>query len=405
MLYSRRRLLRMGGTAAVVALGSRCAGSLKTGAAAAPASAGRPLRHLAPVDVAPDRIIRRQVGLRPFRPSGFVVRAESLGDKLLVHNYGHGGAGVTLSWGTAELAADLVRESGRTGSAAVLGCGAVGLATARVLQDRGFDVTIYAREIPPHTTSDMSGALWQPAYIVERARRTPAWDAQFERAQIVSHRAFQGLVGEDYGVRWEDLYFLSEDPESALPDWGLPQLYPARRALPASENPFAAPRVVVDHMIFIAPPTYLRALVRDFHLAGGRIVVRGFAAPSELAPLAGSVVVNCTGLGARELFGDTELIPIKGQLTVLLPQPEVDYSVLDGDLYMFPRADGILLGGTHERGVETLDPDLEAEKRILAGQRALFGGMRKAPGTEADRLIAGERDTPCLPRGVCRRLP
>lgn len=45
---------------------------------------------------------------------------------------------------------------------------------------------------------------------------------------------------------------------------------------------------------------------------------------------------------------------------------------------MFPRADGILLGGTHERGVETLEPDLEAEKRILAGQRAIFEGMRRA---------------------------
>jgi glycine/D-amino acid oxidase-like deaminating enzyme len=88
------------------------------------------------------------------------------------------------------------------------------------------------------------------------------------------------------------------------------------------------------------------------------------------------IVVNCTGLGARELFGDRELTPIKGQLTVLLPQPNVDYAVVTRDLYMFPRVDGILLGGTHERGVETLEPDLEAEQRILAGQRAIFGSMK-----------------------------
>src|SRR3954469_15249686 len=62
---------------------------------------------LAPVAVEENRIIRRVVGLRPFRPGGFVVRAEPLGDKLLVHNYGHGGGGFTLSWGTAELAAEL----------------------------------------------------------------------------------------------------------------------------------------------------------------------------------------------------------------------------------------------------------------------------------------------------------
>jgi glycine/D-amino acid oxidase-like deaminating enzyme len=128
--------------------------------------------------------------------------------------------------------------------------------------------------------------------------------------------------------------------------------------------------------MFIEPPTYLRALVRDVRLAGGRIVVRAFTAPAELAGLPQPVVVNCTGLGARELFGDAELTAVKGQLTVLLPQPDVDYAVLDGDLYTFPRTDGILLGGTHQRGVETLDPDLEAETRILAGQRALFEGMR-----------------------------
>jgi glycine/D-amino acid oxidase-like deaminating enzyme len=119
-------------------------------------------------------------------------------------------------------------------------------------------------------------------------------------------------------------------------------------------------------------------LIRDFELAGGRIVVRAFAGPAELSLLPDPVVVNCTGLGARELFGDRELTPIKGQLTVLLPQPEVDYAVLTSDLYMFPRRDGILLGGTHERGVETLEPNLEAEQRILSGHRELFGRMRPA---------------------------
>src|SRR5215510_31157 len=139
-------------------------------------------RRLGRVLVSADRIIRTDVGLRPFRPSGFVVRGETLGDKLLVHNYGHGGAGVTLSWGTAELAADMVRESGRTGSAAVVGCGAVGLSTARVLQDRGFDVTIYARALPPDTTSNVAGAMWYPSFGAGRTLRTPEFKAQFAQA-------------------------------------------------------------------------------------------------------------------------------------------------------------------------------------------------------------------------------
>lgn len=84
------------------------------------------------------------------------------------------------------------------------------------------------------------------------------------------------------------------------------------------------------------------------------------------------MIFNCTGLGAGTLFGDKEIMPVKGQLTILLPQPEVDYNLLSGGLYMFPRRDGILLGGTWDRGNSDLSPDLEAQKRILAGHKQLF---------------------------------
>jgi glycine/D-amino acid oxidase-like deaminating enzyme len=100
-----------------------------------------------------------------------------------------------------------------------------------------------------------------------------------------------------------------------------------------------------------------------------------FTTPSQLATLSEPVIVNCTGLGARELFGDRELMPIKGQLHVLLPQAEVDYAVVTGGLYMFPRRDGIILGGTFERGVETMEVNREAEQRIIAGHKRIFEGM------------------------------
>ena len=74
-------------------------------------AAGRNVeRRFAPVKVSRDRLIREVVGLRPYRAEGFVVDAERLGEKLLIHNYGHGGAGITLSWGTASLAVALARE-------------------------------------------------------------------------------------------------------------------------------------------------------------------------------------------------------------------------------------------------------------------------------------------------------
>src|SRR5436853_1968528 len=122
--------------------------------------------RLAAVLLSPDREIRTVVGLRPFRPSGFVVRGEKLGEKLIIHNYGHGGAGITLSWGTAQLAVEEAANI-ETRECAVIGCGVVGLSTARLLQQRGYAVTIYAKAMPPDTTSNVAGGLWDPVTVYD----------------------------------------------------------------------------------------------------------------------------------------------------------------------------------------------------------------------------------------------
>src|SRR5262245_52580730 len=116
---------------------------------------------LAPVNVDENRIIRTVAGLRPYRRSGFVVRAEALGTKRLVHNYGHGGGGITLSWGSARLATELGLQ-GHSGPVAVIGAGVMGLSTARLVQDAGFPVTIYTAALPPDTTSNIAGGQFHP---------------------------------------------------------------------------------------------------------------------------------------------------------------------------------------------------------------------------------------------------
>jgi hypothetical protein len=124
------------------------------------------------------RVIRTTVGLRPHRDSGFVLKAETFDHKTVFHNYGFGGAGMSLAWGTGAMAADMVLAVGDR-RAAVLGCGSPGLTAARQLQRRGFDVTIYAMALPPYTTSNMSMAGFTPtSRLVEGTHRTPAWDAQ-----------------------------------------------------------------------------------------------------------------------------------------------------------------------------------------------------------------------------------
>jgi len=331
-------------------------------------------RVFPPVKVAPERVIRTVVGLRPFRPSGFVVRAEQVGSKKVVHHYGHGGCGVTLSWGTAHLAVDEAYD-GAVSEYAVLGCGAVGLATARLLQRRGGRVTIYTKDLPPQTTSNIAGAQWQPFTIADKDKRTPAFDVQLEKASRLSHRYFQDLVGDRYGVRWIENYVCSDEASDRFRDDPIFDLYPDQADLTPGEHSFPSPHVRRFTTLFIETPVYLEAVLHDFMAMGGRLEVRSFTEPAELEGLHESIIVNCTGLGAKDLFGDEELIPIKGQLTVLLPQPEVDYIALAGNLYMFPRRDGILLGGTFERDAWDLAVNEEAKAAVIEGHARFFAGF------------------------------
>ena len=344
-----------------------------------PRVAPRPKFTVPPVLVDERREIRTVVGLRPFRPEGFVVRGERLGDKLLVQNYGHGGAGVTLSWGTADLAAQIVREGGTT-RAAILGCGAVGLATARLLQQRGVAVTLYAAELPPDTTSNIAGAQCFPFTVCDRAALATPFREQLVAAAQFAYRRWQSFVGPRFGVRWMTNYHLGDAapaPASLLGDDSPVRFMLADRAdFGPGEHPFPRPFARRFATMIIEPATYLAALLDEVRAAGGAVVVRRFAALPEVLALPEPAIVNCTGLGAAALFGDTSLVPVKGQLHVLLPQPEVEYAVLSGELYMFARRDGVLLGGTHERGVGTLEPNLAARRRILEGHARLFAGLR-----------------------------
>ncbi len=335
---------------------------------------------LPPVRVSPEREIRTVAGLRPFRPSGFVVATERIGDLVVIHNYGHGGGGITLSWGTARLAVDMLPPEYR-GAVAVLGCGAVGLATARLLQETGRTVTIYAKDLPPNTTSNVAGGQWFPFLVSDSGRRTPEFMKQFVAASEFAYRRYQILVGSRYGVRWMRNYLLSNQawPETGLlgRQGPLAAMLPELRDLSPSEHPFSGFEHVrqFDGML-IEPPIYLAAMLDEVRAAGATVRVAEFRDRESLRALPERVIVNCTGLGARALFGDEELIPVKGQLTFLLPQPEVQYAAIPGDLYMFPRSDGILLGGTHESGVWSLDPDPAARQRILAGHRQFFDSFR-----------------------------
>ena len=326
---------------------------------------------LAPVDADPSRLIRAVAGLRPYRRQGFVVRRDQLGDKALVHNYGRGGSGITLSWGSSKLAAELGLP-GHSGPVAVLGAGVMGLSTARLVQDAGFPVTIYTAALPPDTTSNIAGGQFHPAYAFKEGAVTPDFMAQFTRALDYSWRRYQIMVGDDYGIRWLPTYVETDSPDAKL----IATFPPINRMLTPVEHPFPWPSALRYDTMYVETGRYLRQMTRDVQVAGGRIEVRRFATPADIAALPESLAFNCTGLGSRDLFGDQELHPIRGQLAILEPQPDIRYAAQGQFGYMFPRADGILLGGTFERDVWDPTPDPAAIARIVASHKRFFSSFR-----------------------------
>ena len=356
------------------------AASLGLGACAAPSRLVR--RDLAqpcliPVNVGRSRLIRELVGLRPYREAGFVVTRVAMGGKSLVHNYGHGGAGITLSWGTSKLASELGLP-GHQGPVAVLGAGIIGLTTARLVQEAGFPVTIYASALPPETTSNIAGAGWYPSSLFKPEALTPAFQWQMEAALPYAYRRFQLMTGPEYGVRWMTQYEIYKAPAPTGPKPWFTTLMetsflPEVEELDPGEHPFGDTWVRRYTGMVIETERLLRQLLRDFHVAGGKVVIRKFSSVPEISSLPEQLIFNATGLGSRTLFGDTSLRPMRGQLAVLLPQPEVDYSLSHEDgLYMFSRTDGVVLGGTNELDDWNLSPDPATTERLLTENQGVF---------------------------------
>ena len=360
MLLDRRAFLAS--SAATLAL---------SGCATVPRRAAERCSPLPPVDVSADRVIRTAAGLRPYRSSGFVVRREALGDKALVHNYGHGGAGITLSWGSSRLAVDL-GLAGHSGPVAVIGSGVMGLTTARLIQEAGFPVTIYAKELSPDTTSFVAGGQVSPFGHYREDEVTPEWRRQFLSAMAYSWRRFATMVGDKYGIRWLPTY--EEGSDAGPPE--LEAFSPNSQRLAPSQHPFPVEPMVRFDTMYVETGRFLAQLTAEFLTAGGKMRLREFGSPADIAALPEPLVFNCTGIGARALFGDEQMIPVRGQLAILRPQPEVRYAASGTWGYMFPRADGIILGGTFERDVWDPTPDPARIRRILASHKEIFDNFR-----------------------------
>lgn len=328
--------------------------------------------------VSMDAVIRVIVGHRPYRSKGFRVEREQFDDKIVIHNYGHGGGGLSLGWGSSALA---VREAAdlAPGDVAVLGSGIMGLCTARLLQDAGWSVTIYTRDVYRHTTSNVAAGEWGPFSTHDDNEVDAAFLARLDWAARVSHHAYTNLTGPKYGIRWLESYELHGTPPGEATRSTYDDLFTYQANLNPGQHPFGdwyARRMVTMQ---IDPGTLLRQLTADFQLSGGKFVIQDFADREEVLALQEPVIFNCTGLGAAALFDDKDLVPAKGQLVYLPPDAAVDYMTFGGGafgehgfLHMFPRGDVVVLGGIFKLGDSSRNIEVNETERIVQEHKRLF---------------------------------
>jgi glycine/D-amino acid oxidase-like deaminating enzyme len=386
-LIGRRELLAGAGAAVLLGGLDGCVGTLGAARPANPA----PLQ-LMPVRASVDRITRITVCTRPFRAQGPRLDVETVGSKTIVHNYGHGGSGWSLSWGSSGIAARKAMAGGER-DIAVIGCGALGLTSALLLQRAGARVTIYAKELPPNVRSSLATGLWTPdSRICLEQNATPEfkelWE-QMARASFQTYQNFLGLSGSP--VEFIDNYFVSDAEAAARrgpPSGPRPQFAELQRELIPDLITQSADFAPGSHslgrrylkrssLMMFNLSSYTRMLLSDFGANGGKIEIAEFHSLDDFARLREKTLINATGYGARALFNDQSLTPVRGQLARVIPQPEVGYGLFYKGVSFVPRRDGLVfqvVGDDDYYGFndDTTIPDRAEADRAVSTIAALF---------------------------------
>jgi D-amino-acid oxidase len=345
-----------------------------------------------PIRADMDRIFRITVCTRPFRPAGPRQDVERVGDKVVVHNYGHGGSGWSLSWGSADV---VVRKVLAEGSAqrevAVIGAGALGLTAALTAQRAGLKVTIYARERAPYVRSVRATGSWTPDSRIALASAAAAdFPAQWEamaRTSFAMYMSYIGIAGTP--VEWTDRYSLSDGGHHVYPGEGrdyveymdrIADLTPGTHELPRGTTPFPTKIVRRTTSLTFNVADYARQLMTDFLVAGGTIETREFHTPQELTALPQRAIIDSTGYAARQLWSDESIVPVRGQISWLIPQDGVTYGLNYKGLSVLARRDGIVLqlnkaGEDDGWNDSTEVPDHATAEEAVSVLQELYGRM------------------------------
>jgi D-amino-acid oxidase len=321
-----------------------------------------PRAPMVPVNARPERLMRVTVCLRPFRAAGPRIEVERIAGKQVIHHYGHGGSGWSLGWGSAMAAVPLALQAGAR-EVAVVGAGAIGLTTALTAQRMGLKVAIYAAERFPDVRSARATGTWSPHSRIAMAKAVDAgfaarWE-QMARRSWAMYQSYLGRAGTP--VEFLERYILFDTPPGdghgpdlvTLPDGSqdsfvnyeerIRDFTPRSERLAAGEHPFPVAVARRTHSMNFNVAELAATLEREFLIAGGRFVPMTLASRADFGRIREPVIFNCTGYGARALLDDTTIIPVRGQIGWLPPQPDVRYGLFYRDIAMLPRPDGIVV--------------------------------------------------------------
>ena len=333
-----------------------------------------PENKFVPMKIGLENLVRITVCTRPFRDKGPRLEAEQIAQKPVIHNYGHGGAGWSLSWGCAIEASMLARQSSAR-SFAVIGAGVIGLTTALRLIETGANVTLYAKDFPSETRSARATGVWSPSSRIglgdvvdpDFADRWERW----ARQSFAVHQRYVGTIGNP--VEWRKSYLFRDEPRASRTPPSRDFLHLRRRVrdltppwanIEQNAHPFNADTARGGIGMIFNVAAYSQRLKQDFLLNGGKMVRREFAARQEILALPEECIVNCTGYEAKKLWGDDRLEPVRGQINWLSPQSDVEYGLYYNNVSAISRSDGLIVQYTGPNedfgfGIENETPDRE----------------------------------------------
>jgi FAD dependent oxidoreductase len=314
--------------------------------------------QLPPLRTGTDRITRITVCTRPFRAQGPRLDVEQIGSKTIVHNYGHGGSGWSLSWGSSSVAVQKAMATGER-DIAVIGCGALGLTSGLLLQRAGAAVTIYAKDLPPNVRSSLATGVWSPdSRICLEEHATTSFKRMWEGMARQSFETYQNLLGlPGQPVEFIDVYTASDaaganrppsrpvdnrPPFAELQRELIGDLIPRSEDYAPGTHPFGARSLRRDALMMFNLSAYSRLLMSDFLANHGKIEVAEFHTPADFASLHQKTLINATGYGARALFNDQSITPVRGQLAHVIPQPDIHYGMSYKNAWLVPRRDGLV---------------------------------------------------------------